>query len=647
MTNSYRKRTRQVLVSSRWISTHLAFLKFFIRYPIVMIFPALLTLWAAPVFAQDARLKAGAPMLVSPGNGTQLADAADAVILEADTTGAAALFVPAVLDYRFEVYDATRRTQFASSLGAEERGMATYRLSGLLAYETVYRWRVRAEFNDAAGPWSESWSFETGPAPAPVGKLGFTDVTISSGLGGPPRVPLGGHGAAFADATGDGRPDLYITNHLDGPVADQFFVNHGGRMFVESGGVRGIADFDMGSHGAVWGDLDNDGDFDLVNGTTGFRGEPNNVYRNRGDGVFSDVTPPAIRARREATRGVALFDMDRDGDLDIFAVTGWRGDGDPPGERNELYRNDGGMRFAAIESGAAYGARAGQGVTDTDYDGDGDVDLITGNRDGDLVILSNDGAGNFRRVDPGAIGISHRAYGGVTTGDVDADGDFDMLLVDAEDVGHLYRNVGAGRFVHLRDFSDVDGFMGGFADLDNDGDLDLVFAGDDMVYLNDGRGRFSAGPSVPVNGIRDPRAIGFADIDADGDLDFAVGVKYSRNWLVRNDFNGGYWLKIRLRSPRGQAGAFGAKVSVYAAGAAGNSPIAVRESRSANGYLGQDDPVLHVGLGGRRRVDVMVTFLNGMTRVLTNVAANRTVMIDGADGGPAPVLVRPYRGEGR
>lgn len=488
------------------------------RRVIAAVVVAALTVWATPVTAQEARLKAGAPALISPADGTQLASA-DAVTLEADTTGAA-LFVPAVLDYRFEVHDATRGTQLASSLGTEADGMARYRLAGPLPYDTVYRWRVRAEFDDAAGPWSRSWRFETGPAPVPVGRLAFTDVTISSGLGEPPRAPLGGHGAAFADATGDGRPDLYITNHLDGPVADLFFVNHGGGRFLESGGVRGIADFDAGSHGGAWGDLDNDGDFDLVNGTTGFRGAPNNVYRNRGDGVFSDVTPPAIRARREATRGVALFDMDRDGDLDIFAVTGWRGDGDPPGERNELYRNDGGMRFVSIESGAAYDARAGQGVTDTDYDGDGDVDLITGNRDGDLVILSNDGAGNFRRVHPGGIGIVHRAYGGVTTGDVDSDGDFDMLLVDAEDVGHLYRNVGAGRFVHVRDFTDVDGFMGGFADLDNDGDLDLAFAGDDLVYLNDGRGRFSAGPSVPVGGIRDPRAIGFADIDADGDLGF-------------------------------------------------------------------------------------------------------------------------------
>ena len=174
-------------------------------------------------------------------------------------------------------------------------------------------------------------------------------------------------------AYGNGRPDLYITTNWNDPVADQFFVNQGGGIFLESGATRGIADFDAGSHGGAWADLDNDGDYDLFNGATG-TGLPNNIFRNDG-GTFTDVTPAALLSRNEGTRGVVTFDMDKDGDLDLFAVSGWLGSGDPASERNELYRNDGDFSFTAISTGAAYTAPSGQGVTDTDFDGDGDIDL--------------------------------------------------------------------------------------------------------------------------------------------------------------------------------------------------------------------------------------------------------------------------------
>ncbi len=249
-----------------------------------------------------------------------------------------------------------------------------------------------------------------------AGGLSFTDITVGVGVGDP--AP-GGHGIFFSDADGNGFPDLYITMNIGPPLADRFFVNAGG-SFAELAAARGISDVDFGSHGGVWADLDNDGDYDLVNGTTyrgdAIEGEPNDVYRNDGNASFSDVTPAAIRARAEGTRQVLAFDMERDGDLDLFTVSGWQGSGDPAGERNEVYRNDGGFQLAPITSGALYNAPAGQGATDTDYDGDGDIDVIAGNRDGTLNVLRNDG------------------------------------------------------------------------------DLDLMFSGDGVVYLNDGTGAFTTGP---------------------------------------------------------------------------------------------------------------------------------------------------------
>jgi hypothetical protein len=468
-------------------------------------------------------------------------------------------------------------------------------------------------------------------------QLAFSDITVTAGTGGPTaKNGLGGHAVMFADMDRDGWADLYITMIFNKPMADLFFRNLGNNTFANEGVPRQIADFDGGSHGACWADLDNDGDYDLVNGTTWDNPDfpnHNNIFQNNGDGTFTEVTPPCMQERREATRGVICFDPDKDGDLDIFCVSGWKGSGDAPGERNEIYENKGNFRFAALKPGPLYDCPAGQGASDTDYDGDGDIDVIACNRDGDLNVLRNDGGFNsFTRIDPSSIGIRHRAYSGVSTADLDSDGDLDMILVDADDAGHLYRNIGNGTFSFLRSFSKVDGYMAGLADLDNDDDLDLVFAGDKKAYLNDGSGFFAVGPAVPISGINDPRAIAFADIDNDGDLDFAVGVKRARNWLVRNDYTGkNNWLKVRLVSSNGQAGAFGAKVRIYPAGKGRRSSLlGLREARSNYGYLGQDDPVLHFGLGPHESVGIAIVFLDGSEAAATDIPTNQTVAVEGS-----------------
>ncbi|MFQ5652008.1 MAG: choice-of-anchor D domain-containing protein, partial [bacterium] len=461
--------------------------------------------------------------------------------------------------------------------------------------------------------------------------LSFTDITSSAATGGP-AAKTGGHSATFADVDGDGLPDLYITMLFNTAMPDLFFHNLDGSTFSDEGAARGVDDFDGGSHGATFADLDNDGDFDLFNGTTnGHNANPavNNLFRNDGNGFFTEVTAAAgIPARDWPTRGVIAFDMDRDGDLDLFCVTNYQGSNDPAGERNEIYRNDGNLQFTPVNSGALYTAPVGQGATDVDYDGDGDIDVWAGNRTGPVNILQNDGSGTFVLIDPATVGISERARDGITFGDIDNDGDLDMVF-GSDPNGALYRNNGDGTFTFLQAFTGTEGYMGGFADLDNDGDLDLLFAGDNLCYLNDGTGTFTSGPALPTTGIGDPRAVGFADIDNDGDLDFAFGCKRSRNWLVRNDLTGGgNWLKVRLISPQGQAGAYGAKVYVYPAGQAGISQLGLRQARSNNGYLGQNDPVLHFGLGSHTAVDVVVDFLDGTRITQQNVPAGITLLID-------------------
>jgi len=433
-----------------------------------------------------------------------------------------------------------------------------------------------------AAHWAVEGSMEATPPRHPKNKarLSFTDIWIGPNL-------KGGHGAMWADVDGDDLPDLYLPLIISGTLPDLFMHNKGGGVFDEEGAKRGIADPDGGSHGAAWCDLDNDGDYDLINGTTfdDQSGIQNDVFRNDGNGNFVEMKPLAIESRQEATRAFISFDLDRDGDLDLFGVSNYQGSADPPDERNEVYRNEGNFDFTSITIGDLYTAPAGQGATDTDYDGDGDIDVLAANRTGPVNILRNDGGGRFTLTAPTSIGIRHTAPDGITTADVDNDGDLDLLLAGSGGRGHLYSNDGDGTFTHAQSFSGTAGYMGGFADLDND-----------------------------------------------GDMDFAFGTKRAaRNYIIRNDLHGGgNWLKVRLVAANGQAGAFGAKTYVYPAGQTSGAILGMRESQSNCGYLGQNDPVLHFGLGHQTSVNVVVMFLDGTKTTRHCVATNQTVLITGA-----------------
>jgi hypothetical protein len=507
---------------------------------------------------------------------------------------------------------------------------------------------------------------------AAAGILSFTDITAAAGMA---SSLTGSHGAFWADVTNDGLPDLFLTyNECRGGLRGNKFYRNLGGTFVEEAAARGLARLTGGSHGGAWVDLDNDGDYDLLEGTTYLTdcptsdppAQPNRVWRNDG-GVFTDVTPPSIRSypppgslTEGYTRSILGFDMDNDGDLDIFAVDGDRGSADV-GDRNELYRNDGGFNFTAITTGPLITTPAGQAGTDVDYDMDGDMDIIVPDFGGfnttlgDLGILRNDGGGVFTRVPRQSIGIQHRATTGISTGDLNNDGITDLVLLDQDReavrplgfdrIAYIYLGVGAGRFSFLGEVRGIPGYTAGLVDLDNDGDLDLVFPGLNVVLLNDGAAHFSPGPSYPTprpapgcvatDCFRpDPRTVSFADIDNDGDLDSIVTVKFGPFALIRNNFDAGNWIKVQLTSPFGQAGAFGSKIRVYRAGT--SQLVAFREAKNVYGYLSQDDPVVHIGLGTATGVDVDVTFLDGTRVIRRDVAANQRIAFNGAANVTAP-----------
>jgi hypothetical protein len=420
--------------------------------------------------------------------------------------------------------------------------------------------------------------------------------------------------------------------------------------FLERGLAAGIGEVIKGSHSAAFFDMEGDGDYDVLIGNMSsedhiaFAEESvDTLWRSDGKGVFEDVTDTSGFGRRsEITRGVVAADFDADGDLDLYTTNpvakGYLDEAARIEGAKNLYLNDGAGHFTASDPGFAYLGFV-QGVTAGDVDGDGDVDLVEARWPVPTTLYLNDGKARF--ADAGKErGLAQDAArdNGITLGDIDNDGDLDLVVLG--DRLKIYRNDGTGRFADVTPqacpkAADTRGFTAALGDVDNDGDLDMYLAARGL-YLNDGKGVFSEDKSSGTaiaeasgKSIGDPRGAVFGDLDGDGDLDLFVTFKDNENHLFRNDGPQGHWLEVALANSKGVAGAFGAKVWVYEAGHLGDPKhlVGFREARSATGYCCQDPPVLHFGLGDRAECDLRVKFLEGPAVERKGVKADALVSL--------------------
>ena len=478
-------------------------------------------------------------------------------------------------------------------------------------------------------------------------------------------------GVAFLDYDQDGYLDLYLANgaHLEGfsdgrrprgRLTNRLYRNNGDGTFTDVTGRARVGDEGYGM-GVVAGDYDNDGYPDLYVTNYG----ANVLYRNNGDGTFSDVTRRAGVGDVGCGVGAVWLDFDNDGLLDLYlgnyiqfdpeyrlfyGPDGFPGPLAYPGQADVLYRNRGDGTFEDVTARMGTLAPDGRamGVSAADYDHDGDVDIYVANDAMENYLFRNDGGERFEETALRA-GVAYNHQGDATSSmavdfaDYDGDGLTDMYVSDMS-FGALYRNEGSGLFRDVTYQTGIAALSGqfvgwgtAFVDYDNDGDVDIfqvngdlhhLYGQEDLLFENLGGGRFrdaSAEHGRYFEVERVGRGAAFGDYDNDGDVDVFVVNLNDRGVLLRNEGgNANSWLLVWLVGRTVNRDGVGARVTVVT-----GDRQQVLLKKNSTGYLSQNDPRMHFGLGAAEMVDrIEIVWPSGTVQVLEHVAARQVLTIE-------------------
>jgi len=447
----------------------------------------------------------------------------------------------------------------------------------------------------------------------------FTDVTDKAGVG----YPCWAMGAVVGDYNGDGWPDLLVT--CFGGVV--LYRNNGDGTFTDVTKQAGLAGGDGWATGAAFGDFDGDGwpdlfvsryvDLNLHDlplfgsmqncqyrgiqvqcGPRGLKGLPDSLYRNNGDGTFSDVSEQAGVGDPEMRYGLTAVwsDFSGDGRLDLLVAN----DGEP----NYLYKNDGRGHFTdvALDAGIAVNAegasQANMGIALGDYLHTGRLSvLISHFSDEYATLFRNDGGMNFTDVsiEAGLVRATKPTVGwGDAFLDLNNDGWPDLIIVN----GHVYPQVDTR-------------------------DIGTRYREPKLVFLNQHDGTFRNVSDEVGAAVRIPqvsRGLAVGDLFNDGHLEIVVENLEGQPMILRVE--GGpanHWVSFALEGSGHNRLALNARVRITA-----GDLVEMDEVRSGGSYLSQSDLRLHFGLGAHTRIDKAEVFWpSGEKETLSGLAADR------------------------
>jgi hypothetical protein len=500
-------------------------------------------------------------------------------------------------------------------------------------------------------------------------------------------------GVAAIDYDGDGRMDLFFTNGAKLPelikTKPAFYNcllrNKGDGTFEDVTAKAGLEGAELGfSFGVAVADYNNDGNDDIFVCNAG----PNTLYRNNGDGTFTDVTTQSGLARKPEnvlSVGAAWFDYNNDGLLDLIVTnyTAWTPETDKVCRMDDqheeycsptvyksvasrLYRNLGNGRFEDVTDSSEIGRALGKGmgISIADFNGDGLLDVFVANDTEPNFLFINQGDGTFKERGL-ELGVAYNAQGETVSGmgcdakDFDNDGFVDVVYNDLSgQVFGLLKNESGKSFAdvtwssHLgtltRSFS---GWSIGFIDFDNDGWKDIYSANGDVDNLSvnskqhdtmfqnvDGKTFIDVtekmGPDFALRGYQ--RGSAFVDLNNDGFMDLVVTSLGERPRILMNRaLNRYHWIMFDLVGRKSNRNGIGATIKLVTA--AGRTLY--NHVTTSVGFMSSSDRRAHFGLGTESKIDyVEIRWPSGIRQRIDTPRSDQILRVEEFDQSHAPKI---------